>query len=251
MSTDNEGYDLIHGVFSAQVISKVGTGTTQRKKIQKIYNFAQEVEKGTYHLQMINSRNVPVGPPREVKDDEFFENYSPEPEMYVQKVFPKMKELEEAVSRGEELRESGALYSAEFEFESALELDETHVRANFGLGFIFLERGETQKAKDIFERIVILDAAFDDVHKHLFNKFGISLRQNKLYTEALEYYMRADELSKEKDENLLYNIARVHYGLQDKASTKDYLNKTLAISPSHTEAKQFLAFLEKDDTKKA
>ena len=83
-----------------------------------------------------------------------------------------------------------------------------NVRANFGIGLTYLERGESDKAENIFARLIKLDGAYEEEHKHLFNEFGISLRKNKMFSQSLEYYLRALDLTK-KDENLYINIARV------------------------------------------
>jgi tetratricopeptide (TPR) repeat protein len=105
-----------------------------------------------------------------------------------------------------------------------------------------MERGETAKAENILERIVKLDAAFAPEHKHLFNEFGIKLRKNKMIKDALTYYTRALELSKQ-DENLYYNIARAHLENKDPALALDFLLKSLELNPGFAEASQFLLWL--------
>ena len=92
---------------------------------------------------------IPSGPKRKIPKDEFLQKFSPEPEFYVSTVFPKMKELSGTITRGEKHRANGELYSAEFEFGQALKVDEENVRANFGLGLTYMERGEKNKANDI------------------------------------------------------------------------------------------------------
>ena len=59
-----------------------------------------------------------------------------------------------------------------------------NVRANFGIGLCYIDRGEREKATEVFERLVKLDAAFEDEHKHLFNEFGISLRKAGMASET-------------------------------------------------------------------
>lgn len=80
------------------------------------------------------------------------------------------------------------------------------MRANFGIGLTYLERGDNAKAQDIFQRLVKLEATFEPQHKHLFNEFGINLRKSKMLQESLDYYKRALELSP-NDESLYMNIA--------------------------------------------
>jgi tetratricopeptide (TPR) repeat protein len=208
--------------------------------------FCQQNDDDTVQVQALNKSMVPAGPSTSVPLEDFLAKYNPEPEMYVKTVFPKMKELSSTVQRAEEQRQRGALYSAQFEYENALAVDEENVRANFGLGLTYVERGEAAKAKDILGRIVGLEAAFAPEHKHLFNEFGISLRKSRMLDQALEYYTRALELTA-TDENLHYNVARAHYDKGDLAKCREHLESALRLNPDHEEVKKFMEFL---DTKK-
>ena len=239
----------ISGVFSSQTVAKVGTGTTTRKTIQKAYWFVEETEApegedSVVLVQPLNSHNVPAGPKEEVPLADFLERFNPELEYHQQVVFPKLKEMNSTIQRAESQREQGALYSAEFEFNTALTFDEENVRANFGLGLTYMERGDTAKAADIFERVVGLDAAFTPEHKHLFNEFGINLRKSKLLDQAVDYYARALEIT-QNDENLYYNIARAYFERGDVAESIKNLRKALDIYPDFGEAKQFLEYIDK------
>ena len=156
-----------------------------------------------------------------------------------------MQQLNETIVRGEAHRERGAHYSAEFEFKQATMVDEENVRANFGLGLTYLDRGEQVKANDIFERLVKLDATFLPDHKHLFNDFGINLRKNRMLDQALEYYLKAEALV-QNDENLFHNVARVYYEKGDLDKCLEYLDKSLAVNPNMEESRLFYEFLEKE-----
>ncbi len=235
--------ERLKGVFSTQSVQKVGTGTTARKTIQKMYWYAVELDDGTLEVQALNVNQVPSGPKNIVTKDDLLENYAPEPEFHQQTVFPKMRELVKTISRAERHRKRGEYFSAEFEFQNALNVDEENVRANFGLGLTYLERGETSKANNIFERLVKLDAAFEKEHKHLFNEFGIKLRKNKMYDQSVDYYERAMSLS-EADENLHYNIARAYFDKREIDKTKDHLLKALQMNSEHEAAKHFLEWMK-------
>lgn len=236
--------EQIRGAFSTQTVTKVGTGTTQRRTIQKTYWFVEEGKADIIHVQALNESYVPSGPKREVPKDDFLSKFNPEPEFYQQTVFPKMRELEQTIVRGEQHREAGRSYSAEFEFRTAASVDEENVRANFGLGLTYLDRGETEKANDIFERLVELDAAFDTEHKHLFNDFGINLRKNRMLDQALDYYLKAESLV-QNDENLFHNIARVYFEKGELKKCVEYLDRALALNPEMEEAGRFMGYLQK------
>ncbi|WP_461210885.1 tetratricopeptide repeat protein [Desulfocurvus sp. DL9XJH121] len=235
--------DKISGVFSTQTIQRVGTGTTTRKTVKKTFWMVLQDANDTLSIQPLNINYVPSGPKRTVPKDDFLEKFSPEPEFYVSTVYPKMKEMQESVDKGEQHREKGETFSAELEFNNALNIDEENVRANFGLGLTYLERGDDTKANDIFERLVKLDAAFEPEHKHLFNDFGINLRKNKMYQQSLDYYERAIELVS-TDENLFYNIARVFYEREEFDRAAANLQKAIEMSPHFEEAAKFLQFLK-------
>lgn len=240
-----KGREPIKGIFSTQEVKKVGAGTTVRKTVQKAFWFVEEAGGGIM-IQPLNANYVPSGPKRTVTLEDIIEKFQPEPEFYVQTVFPKMKELNKTIARADRHRQRGEGFSAEFEYSNALKVDEENVRANFGLGLTYLDRGETDKADNIFERLVKLEAAFDEEHKHLFNEFGINLRKNKMHTQAMDYYAKALELSGE-DENLFYNIARVCLDKQDYAACVDYLFRCLALNPALDAAVKFLMWLKQKE----
>jgi len=239
----------ISGVFSSQTVAKVGTGTTTRKTIQKAYWFANELkpeggEEAMVEVQPLNTNNVPSGPKDQVPLTDFLERFNPEIEYHQKVVFPVMKEMNTSIQRAEQQRDQGALYSAEFEFNNALDFDENNVRANFGLGLTYMERGDTAKAADIFERVVGLDAAFTPEHKHLFNEFGINLRKSRLLDQAVDYYTRALEIT-QNDENLYYNIGRAYFERGDVAEAIKHFRKALEIYSDFTEAQRFLDYINK------
>ncbi|MFV0423452.1 tetratricopeptide repeat protein [Oleidesulfovibrio sp.] len=236
----------IKGVFSTQEVRKVGTGTTTRKTIQKAFWMVEELDNGVVEVQPLNSNYIPSGPKRKVNVDDVINTFQPEPEFYVQTVFPKMQELTKTVARADRHRTRGEHFSAEYEYGNALQVDEENVRANFGLGLTYLERGESAKADNIFERLVKLEAAFEPEHKHLFNEFGISLRKNKMFDQAMEYYERAVELSG-SDENLQYNMARACLEKKDYAKTMEHLLKCLEANPTLEAAVKFLVWMKAKD----
>ncbi|WP_031481517.1 tetratricopeptide repeat protein, partial [Maridesulfovibrio frigidus] len=238
------GRKKIQGVFSSQNVQKIGTGSTVRRTISKMYWMVQENDQGEIEVQPLNTSYIPAGPKTSVNMDDFLAKYLPEPEFYVSNVYPKMKELSGTIQRGEKARQAGATYSAEFEFQNALDVDEENVRANFGLGLTYMDRGETSKANDIFERLVGLDAAFEAEHKHLFNEFGINLRKTGMQDQAIDYYNRALEMTA-NDENLHYNMARAYYEKGVLEKTTEHLQKALSINADHAEAAKFLDYINK------
>ena len=239
--SQKSGKTEVRGVFSSQEVRKVGTGTTTRKTVQKTFWFVEQ-HGDDIECQPLNLNYVPSGPKRKVTMDELITKFSPEPEFYLNSVYPKMRELQQSIDHGDTHREKGETFAAEYEYSRALKVDEENVRANFGIGLTYLERGEVGKAQNIFERLVRLEGAFEPEQKHLFNEFGISLRKNRMTAQAVAYYQRALELSP-NDENLYMNMARALLEAHDMNGCIDNLLKALAIAPRHEQSLRFMAWL--------
>jgi tetratricopeptide (TPR) repeat protein len=237
-------------IFSTQAIQKVGTGTTTRRTIQKdVLVRWREADVGVLEIQPLN-KNTFLGPQTAHRPGRTARKILPGTEFYISTVYPRLRELNLVIHKGERHREKGEIFSAELEFGQALAVDEENIRANFGLGLTYLDRGETNKADDIFQRMVRLDGAFERSHKHLFNEFGINLRKNKMLDQALDYYQRAEQLA-ERDDNLMFNIARAFFDKKQYPKAMEYLQKALQLNPDHEESRRFAAFLTEKGLAKA
>jgi len=220
----------------------LGTGTTQRKTVAKNYFFVEQNMEGEIESQALNANFVPSGPKHTITLEELMEQYAPEPEFYMNSVYPKMQELQRALDNADAHRENGETFAAEFEYGAALKVDVENVRANFGIGLTYLQRGEADKANDILERLVKLDATYEPQHKHMFNEFGINLRKAKMYRQAVEYFSRALEMS-EVDDNLHINIARALFECKDIDGCVKHLLSALELVPKQEQATKFLLWL--------
>jgi tetratricopeptide (TPR) repeat protein len=237
----------IKGVFSRRCSTSIGSGGTKKASPNQIYYYAREEEDGDISVHPLNANFVPAELGQMIKKDELLSDFEPEPSIYMNKVVPAMRRLKKAIARGESHREEGEHSSAEYEFENALEIDEDNARATFGLGLNYLDMDEPEKAAEVFEKLVTLEAAFKPEHKHLFNEFGIGLRKSGLHDEALQYYLRAGELSSQ-DEHLLLNVARVHHEQGNDPAARKHLERALEMNPEFEEARKFVEYLEGDGT---
>ncbi len=251
MQASSSGHQATRGngepfqsVFSTQSESFIGFGATKRKVKQNIFVFAEEQADGTFLLRALNKNFVPTGKARRIEREELLARYLPEPDIYMNKVVPMMRRVREHVNTADAHRAGGAFMSAEFEYKNALRVDEEHIRATFGLGLVYLDRGETESASLVFRRIVTLDAVFETEHKHLFNEFGIKMRKNGMYAQALRYYFKAYRLTRD-DEHLLYNIARTYYEKGRLALAGKFLDMALALAPSFEEARGLAMLVER------
>ena len=89
-NSEKETRQRIKGVFSTQELRKVGTGTTTRKVIQKSYWFVEEDEAGTITVQPLNGNYVPSGPLQTIPLEDLIAKFAPEPEFYIQTVYPRI-----------------------------------------------------------------------------------------------------------------------------------------------------------------
>lgn len=213
-------------VFSTTTTIKLGTGSTARKQRNKLLWYVKQSEDDAFGVRKINPQFVPVGEESTIDRETLLSDYTPEVSIHNKRVAPAMLGLTKTIAKGDKHRENGEPLSAEMEYVKALDVDEKNVRAIFGLGLVYMERNDTEKSVAVFEQLVAIEAAFDVKHKHLFNEFGIQLRKHEMYEEAAQYYSRAVEFSND-DENLYYNLARVHYEKNDWENC--FANAALAL----------------------
>lgn len=234
---------VIEGVFSIERMAKIGTGTTAKRVKQTALYYARELEDGSIEMQGLNNKHVPFGQVEKITKDELLKDYLPMPQLF-KEVITNLRAVQKAVARGDKFRKRGENFTAEYEYANALNLDEENVRANFGIGLCLLARDEEEKAKKVFDRIIKIDSAFEDDHKHLFNEYGIALRRKNLLGQAVDYYRRALEISSD-DENLWYNLARAQYERKDWPKCVEAVSKCLDLDPLHLEGRKMMEYLTK------
>ncbi|MGE4296666.1 MAG: tetratricopeptide repeat protein [Desulfovibrionaceae bacterium] len=233
------GQTAIKGVFSRDVTLKIGAGTTTRKVTQTNHYYIEEDDAGGLTAQMLNNSFIPFGPKETVSREDVLENYKPELEIYAKKMLPAMREVQKTLARADRHRQQKDYFSAEYEYKNALKLEDTNVRATFGLGLSYMERGDKEKADDIFKRLIALDDAFTPENKHLFNEFGINLRKQEMYEQALKYYAKALKTGP-MDPHLLYNVARIYHAQDNLLKAGAFLKKAVEIKPDFEEGATFL-----------
>ncbi|MFH1914589.1 MAG: tetratricopeptide repeat protein [Pseudomonadota bacterium] len=242
-TTSPQGF--IEGVFSIERMARIGTGATAKRVRQAALYFARQVDEATVEMQGLNHKNVPYGPVESITKDQLLADYLPMPQLF-KEVMGNLRQVQKAVARGDKFRKRGENFTAEYEYANALNLDERNVRANFGIGLCLLARDETDKAKQVFDRILGIDSAFADEHKHLFNEYGIELRKKKLFGQAVDYYRRAIELYG-TDENLWYNMARAQFERGDFTKALEGVTRCLELAPDHAEGRKMLDYMTRKD----
>lgn len=229
-------------VCSKRAMLKVGIGTTTKKEDSTIYYYARQIEDDLLSLQSLNAQWAPSGPVENLSLKTLVTEYQPEVDLFLSKVKPVLQQIAKAVAKGDQHRAQGQPYSALLEYRNALGLDEKNVRALFGLGLTYLQYNQHDKARLVFEELITLDGFTQVEYKHLFNEFGMELRKQNMTGEAILYYSRAIELCS-IDENLYFNLARALFQGQQSQEALQALDRCLDLSPSHTQALSFKAYL--------
>lgn len=242
-TTNPHSENRINGVFSTTSQQAAGVGENHKIFDQHVVVFATEEDDGKITIRSLNEKFVPSGTAKVISRKNLLKNFLPEPDIYMNKVLPAMRELFKTVARGERHLQNNETYSAEMEFKSALRIDEENIRATFGLGLSYLQRNDTQRGEIVFKRLVRLKGAFEPEHKHMFNEFGINLRKNKMFTQALKYYARAAQHSRQ-DEHLFFNMARTYHEAGNTKLALKMIRKALDINPDFVQAQKLRKHLQ-------
>ncbi|EHJ49188.1 Tetratricopeptide TPR_2 repeat-containing protein [Solidesulfovibrio carbinoliphilus subsp. oakridgensis] len=209
---------------------KTGFGGTTTESERILYYYAEKTPESGIQVQALNANSVPSGEKTVVAEAEFFERYKPEPLIYYNQVKPRMEAMLAELAKGEKHLEAGRTDKAEAAFGKALAYDAENLRAIFGLGNAYLTAGKMEEAREIFEKIMSLDLAFGPENKFLFNEFGIRMRKHGLLDMARAYYEKALAAS-EADENLHFNLGRIHFERGNFAEAVVEADRCLAINP--------------------
>jgi len=230
----------IQGVFYEESTITLGTGHTQKTQKVKNYCRAEQVDEEKVKLTFLGNDGNPTGIVIELPYDEFLKRYTLDPNYRVKS--KEEAEHDRHVAIAEKHRSRGELFSAEFEYTNALKVDPESIRANFGIGTLYMEMGDTAKAKAVFQKLSEIDAIFEEDNKHIFNEFGIELRKATMVEEALANYLKAIAISP-SDEHLHFNVARLYYDKKDLDSAMEWLKKALEINPHFRDARNFEALI--------
>ncbi|MCU0575569.1 MAG: tetratricopeptide repeat protein [Desulfobacterota bacterium] len=235
----------IQGIFFEESTITLGTGHTQKTQRVKNYCQAEQIDDEKVKLHFLGNEGKPTGIVIELSCDEFLKRYTLDPHFRI-----KTKDEgdhDRHVAIAEKHRERGENNSAEYEYTNALKIDPDSIRANFGIGTLYMEMGDTAKAREVFQKLSEIDAIFEEENKHLFNEFGIELRKANMVDEALANYKKAITISP-GDEHLHFNVARLYYDRKDWVNALEWLKKALGINPLFRDAKNFEGLILKEMT---
>jgi tetratricopeptide (TPR) repeat protein len=233
----------IKGVFFEETTITLGTGHTQKTQKVKNYCDAEQINDEKVKLAFLGNEGRPTGIVIELAIDEFLRRYTLDPNFKVKT--KEESERDKHIAIAEKHRARGEHFSAEMEYHSALKIDPESIRANFGIGTLYMEMGDTSKAKEVFKQLSEIEAIFEEDNKHIFNEFGIELRKASMIDEALANYLKAITISPQ-DEHLHFNIARVYYDKKEMNDALEWIRKAMDINPHFRDAHSFEALILKE-----
>jgi len=226
----------INGVFYEETTITLGTGHTQKTQRVKNYCLAEQLDDETVQVSFLGNEGQPTGIVVKTPYDEFLNKYTFEPDYKIKT--KEEREHDKHVALAERHRSRKEHNSAEWEYTSALKIDPESIKANFGIGTLYMEMGQTEKAKSVFRKLSQVEAIFEEENKHIFNEFGIELRKSGMAEEALSNYLKALEISPH-DEHLYFNIARLYYDAEDWEFALQWIEKCISFNPAFREARHF------------
>jgi len=235
---------IMEGIYSETKIQQIGTMSTARKQTVVDYYRCTQIDERTMSVQIVDMDGEPLPIKEKVSLDDFLKRFTYEPDKFKTKKTPAQITADKHVAIAEKHVERKEFNSAEFEYSKAIKADQEHVRANFGLGKVYLETGEVDKAANIFGKLSKQDNMMAPENKHFFNDLGRELRALKLYDQAIDFYEKARATINTEDEHLLFNIARAAYEKGDHDLVMAYLDKALALNPELEPALKLKAAME-------
>jgi|GEM_PF-1232142 len=238
---------LAHEVYVEKVILSPKETSDAGKLVLETYWLAEPGPDGQMEMTLLGVNDEITGIKELVSAPEFKRRFHHSPGYFDNRLSPQERLLQKIIAIAEGHYASREYHSAEYEFKNALKLDEDSVRANFGLGLTYVALKEVEKARYVFVKLAGLEAVYRPEHKHLFNEFGIKLRQLGLYGEAIEHYHRALQIAQD-DEHLWFNLGRVLSETGRSELAVRIMRKAMSLNPNFWEARHYLqSYLSQDE----
>lgn len=229
-------------IYLKQEEIKLGCGSTAKNAAVDNYYQVIEVDEGHVEIQLLDFSDQPVGKGSLISKNDLGK-YIHCPDYFKNKKKPGELLIEKHIQSGDRHFENREFFSAEYEYDRALLMDQDHLKANLGKGKTLFARGDREAAKKVFSKLSKLDPLYEKENKHIFNEFGIELRKKKMFQEAISNYLRAISIDP-KDEVLYYNLGRAFYEEGRRKEAIDHLKHALTIKPDFQEAREFLEMIQ-------
>jgi tetratricopeptide (TPR) repeat protein len=229
-------------IYFKQEEIKLGCSSTAKATTVENYYQVVEIDEKNVQVQLLDLNDHPFGEVRLIEKEELKE-YTSCPDYFKNKKSLKEQMVEKYIEHGDRHYENREFYSAEYEYNQALSLNDRHLKANLGKGKTLYAKGEKEEAHKVFNKLSNLDALYEVDNKHIFNEFGIELRKGGMFEEALSNYLKAISIDP-SDEVLYYNLGRVYYEKKEHEKAIEQLTLALSLKPDFKEAQEFLSKIQ-------
>ena len=242
---------MIDGIYYEQKAMETGTmGTRQTSaETHALHYWLKENGNGEVDVHYLKPDSTPTAIVVETVTKEDFEKRFKDCSTHAcefKKKTPEEKKAEAAEKKirlGDKHLKKKEFNAATFEFGQALKVDNQNLNAHLGKGKAHIALGETDKAKEHFNEMAHNEELYTEVHKHIFNELGMTLRRNGMFEEAVNNYEKALDIDT-NDEALYFNMARAYkeWGKSPEALTN--IQKAIKLNPEFAEALNFLKTLQ-------
>ncbi len=221
---------------------KVGAGVTAKVTTFENYYQVSEKNEDQVELRLLDFSGQPIGAPTVISREEL-KSYTYCPNYLDNRKSHREILLEQHVQAGNRHLEKKEFFSAEHEYDRALQIDDDHLKANLGKGKALFAMGRKEEAAKIFTKLSQIKTLFEKDNKHTFNEFGIELRVKGMFNEAITTYLKALSIDQD-DEALYYNLGRAYYEKGEYGKALEQLGTALKIKSDFKEARDFLDMIK-------
>jgi tetratricopeptide (TPR) repeat protein len=241
----DDEYEVM-GVYSHSTRYEYKVGERGSRYRHGTFWFVRKRSEDLFEVRPLNANHVPSGVCTLVSREDFLRFYTPELGYYQENTLPCMEALQKKVRMGRRYFNMGQLDRAEQEFCEAVLMQRDSVDGNMGLSEVYAEQQEFTKLRTVLDKLLNIDDTFREEQRHRFNEFGMNLRKQGCFDDAIRFYTKALEVNAD-DENLHFNIARAYHGRNDCDKCRTHLDRALELNPGMTEAQAFMRSLNAEE----
>ena len=237
-------YPAVLGIYSLRREEVIGVGATATTHDQVTFWYARQLDSATAEVQPLSTSHLPSGIKKTLPVEEFLKTYTPEPRYYAQNPVQALNSLKDKVDQGPAGFAQATLAPEERAFIKALMLDGIVVEGGSDKGKAHPDRKEFERLRTVLRILVAQGDDFTVEQKTRLSHFGVSLRKGGHFLESITFFLKALELH-HGDENLHFNLARVHFDKGDLPACLDTLHTAVGLNPEFDEAHKFIRYCTK------
>ncbi len=234
-------YPVVLGIYSLHRDEAMGVGATATTHSQVTFWYVRQLSAATVEVQPLSTSHLPSGIRRAIPLDEFIKTHTPEPLYYVDNPLESLNTLSDKVESGAESFGHAELNTGERALIKALMFDGIVVEGKRDKGSVHPDKEEFARLRSVLRLLVGQGDHFTVEQKTRLSGFGVSLRKNGHFPESITFFNKALEVH-DRDENIHFNLARVHFDQGDLRACLDTLHQAVDLNPDFDEAHRFIRY---------